>query len=127
MQKVPLEEETENPRSTDLSPVALQILEYLSVHPEAQDTVEGIAEWWLLEQRIRNVIAEVKMTLAELVVHGWLLQRSGLDGRVHYLVNPSRHRVPVGNLSDAPQTSALAEPCSTGGSTLTQTNRKPGK
>jgi hypothetical protein len=88
-----------------LGPVALQILAYLSAHRDAQDTVVGIAEWWLLEQRIRHVIAEVKKALAELVDHGLALQGTGRNGRVRYRLNP-RKRAAVdrllGELSSQP-------------------------
>ena len=29
------------------SPLALQILDYLRRHPQAKDSVEGIARWWV--------------------------------------------------------------------------------
>jgi hypothetical protein len=79
-----------SPRCVRLGPVALQILSYLSRHPDAQDTVEGIAEWWMLEQRIRLVINEVKKALAELVGQGMLIERTGSDRRVHYRLNPRK-------------------------------------
>jgi len=37
-----------------------EILEYLRKHPEASDTLEGIAEWWLLNQRIPTRCKESK-------------------------------------------------------------------
>jgi hypothetical protein len=82
-----------------LGPLALQIMAYLSTHRDAQDTVEGIAEWWLLEQRIRNVITEVKKALAELVAHGLVLERKGRDGRVRYRLNPRKQRTAAHLLS----------------------------
>ncbi len=80
---------TPNPR---LSPVARQLLAYLSAHPDAQDTLEGIAEWWLLEQRISQVITEVKKGLAELVAHRLVLEAKGRDDRVHYRLDPKNRR-----------------------------------
>ena len=79
-----------SPTSMRLGPVALQILTYLSTHRDAQDTVEGIAEWWLLEQRVRHVITEVKKALAELVAQGLVLERAGQDGRARYRLNPRK-------------------------------------
>jgi hypothetical protein len=76
-----------SPSSVRLGPLAMQILRYLSTHKDAQDTVEGIAEWWLLEQRIRHVISEVKQALSELVAQGMIVERAGRDGRVHYRLN----------------------------------------
>lgn len=71
-----------------LSPVALQILQYLEAHRDARDTLEGIAEWWLLEQRIRQVIVEVKQAMAELLEQGLVRESIGRDGRVHYQIDP---------------------------------------
>ena len=62
----------------------------MSTHRDAQDTVEGIAEWWLLEQRIRHVITQVKQALVELVAQGMVLERAGRDGRVRYRLNPRK-------------------------------------
>lgn len=68
-------------------PVAREILAYLAEHPDAQDTVEGIVEWWLLEQKIKRHTAQVKEALAELVAKGLVLERKGKDARIHYRVN----------------------------------------
>ncbi len=83
-----------------LGPVALQILAYLSTHRDSQDTVEGIAEWWLLEQRIRHVITEVKNALAELVAHGLVLERTARDGRVRYRLNPRKRKAVAHHLEE---------------------------
>jgi hypothetical protein len=77
---VKTDEATKAAARVEVSPVALQILNYLSTQQDAQDTLEGIAEWWVLEQRIRHVITEVKKALAELVANGVVLERSGRDG-----------------------------------------------
>lgn len=91
-----------SPPSVRLGPVALQILSYLSTHPNAQDTVEGIAEWWLLEQRIRHVSRHVKQALAELVAQGMVLERTGEDARVHYRLNPRKRKTLAQVLNEAP-------------------------
>jgi len=55
--------------------VVYKILAYLSEHPQAQDTLEGIVEWWLLEQQIKCRTVQVKEALAELVARGFVLAR----------------------------------------------------
>ena len=50
--------------------LADDILRYLVEHPEAQDSAEGIADWWLTERRVRQGIAEVEAALARLVDQG---------------------------------------------------------
>ena len=64
-----------------------QILEYLASHPEAQDTVEGVAEWWLLEQRISHALNDVEAALRKLASEGLLVASQRQDGRTHYRLN----------------------------------------
>jgi len=80
------------PQSVALGPVAAEILTYLSARPNRADTVEGIAEWWLLEQRVRRMICEVKHALAELAAAGFVLEITGRDGRFHYRLNTRRRK-----------------------------------
>lgn len=72
---------------TGTNRTARAILEYLREHPGAQDTVEGIVEWWLLERRIRQGAVEVEAALVELVGAGVMEARRGADGRTHYRLN----------------------------------------
>jgi hypothetical protein len=65
---------------------------YLIEHPEAQDTLEGITEWWLLEQRIRYAVTEVDAALTNLVADGLLLTRQCADGRTYYGLNREKER-----------------------------------
>ena len=72
--------------------IADEILAYLVKHPEAQDTLEGITEWWLLEQRIRSAVAEVDGALHNLVADDLLLSRQCADGRTYYGLNRAKER-----------------------------------
>jgi hypothetical protein len=78
---------SEQVRSHNHSPFAYKILAYLAEHPDADDTLEGVMEWWLLEQRIKHWTAEVQAALAGLVAEGLLLERRDRAGRTHYCVN----------------------------------------
>ncbi len=71
-------------------PVAHGILAYLADHPDAQDTLAGIAQWWLLEQQIKTEIAAVRAALDRLVWSGLVVQRTGEDSQIHYRVNNSK-------------------------------------
>jgi predicted transcriptional regulator len=66
------------------SPLARDILDYLMRHPDAKDTVEGITQWWLLEQRIQRTLPEVEAALAELVERGLVNRYQQRDGRIRY-------------------------------------------
>ena len=80
----------------DMSEVAHQILTYLIENPEAQDTVEGIVDWWLLDREIQRQTAKVNEALSELVAKRFILARKGKDSRIHYRINRSK----VGQIRD---------------------------
>ena len=75
----------------DKSQIGIQILAYLNEHPEAQDTLEGIVEWWLLERQTKFQKARVKEALNDLVALGMILEIVGLDSQIHYRVNSSKY------------------------------------
>jgi hypothetical protein len=88
------------------SEIERDILEYLADHADAQDTLEGVAEWWLLQQAIRSRTADVADVLADLVARGILIEHRRAGARTHYRVNEQRRaeiaRL-VGRGDDAPQ------------------------
>jgi len=70
--------------------LAHAILAHLIEHPLAEDTVEGIVEWWLLEQEIKYRTAVVRAALADLVAKGLVLERQGNDARLRYGLNRNK-------------------------------------
>ena len=76
--------------STEEPGIAHLILAYLHANPEAQDTVEGIVEWWLLEQKIRRQTESVQQALDELTAQGLITARLGQDSRVHYSIERNK-------------------------------------
>ena len=70
--------------------IAHEILSYLVDHPDAQDTLDGIIEWWLMEQKIKCKPEMLKEILSELVNKGLLLEQGNGSSRVTYRIN--RHR-----------------------------------
>jgi len=70
--------------------MAEDILNYLMDHPEASDTVDGIARWWILEQRVKREMEEVKATLSDLARRGFVLERKSADTVAHYRLNPAK-------------------------------------
>lgn len=69
------------------SPIARDILSYLAEHPQAQDSLEGIMQWWLLEREIRRWTVSVRIGLAELVSEGLILERKVTGGKLLYRIN----------------------------------------
>jgi hypothetical protein len=78
--------------NVNLSPTAHDILAYLAEHPKAQDTLEGIMHWWLLEQEIKHWVNRAQAAIADLVAQGLVLERRGADGRIHYRINQRRKK-----------------------------------
>ena len=76
----------------DKSPLIYEILAYLVEHPEAQDTLTGIVEWWLLERHIARQVTHVKAALAELVAQGLIHERTGSDAHVRYCINQDKYQ-----------------------------------
>jgi len=48
------------------------VLGYLDDHPTAMDTLDGIAEWWILRQQIQIEVRRVSAVLGSLVDEGVL-------------------------------------------------------
>ena len=60
--------------------LADEIRRYLKGHPKAADTAEGVATWWLLQQRFHDSLLQVTEALEHLVREGTveiLEQRNG--------------------------------------------------
>ena len=67
---------------------APEILDYLARHPDAQDTIDGILHWWVLDACIRKWEAKIAETVALLVEEGFLEMKSSDDGHVIYRISP---------------------------------------
>jgi DNA-binding transcriptional ArsR family regulator len=68
------------PESDEGYEVARAILHYLHEHPEAKDTLEGIAQWWLTREGIERQVKEVERGVSILLDQGLLIEvrRDGL-------------------------------------------------
>jgi len=76
-----------------VSPIAHEILGYLSDHPDAEDTVKGITEWWVLEECLKRQRVEVQRALDELVADGLLVKKPAR-------YSDARYRLSDGKLSE---------------------------
>ena len=67
--------------------IANEVERYLTDHPQAADSVEGIATWWLARQRIHYELELVRRALEHLRHKGVVLTASerGKDGVVYRL------------------------------------------
>jgi hypothetical protein len=66
---------------------AQTILNYLARHSQARDTLEGIVQWWLLEEKPRVVAARVKKALDELIRAGLVTCTRSASGQACYRLN----------------------------------------
>ena len=72
--------------------IAQAILRYLETYPEAKDTLEGIAQWWLWLERTEQLLGEVEQALSLLVSGGLILEtrREGIPA--YYRFNPEKRK-----------------------------------
>ena len=72
--------------------IAHEILAYLVEHPDAQDTLEGIAEWWLWERAIKQQTPRVKKALTSLVEQNLIIQDDRKGTPTLYQINHDKHQ-----------------------------------
>jgi hypothetical protein len=82
----------DNGPGQDESPIVEEILAYLQTHPDAQDTLEGVVEWWLRAQTIRHRTVAAKAALEQLVKKGRLIEKKTEGGSTVYRLNPEKVR-----------------------------------
>jgi hypothetical protein len=64
----------ESQRENDL---ARCLLDYLEEHPQATDTLEGIAEWWVMREQVRVDVKMLERVLRRLTEQGFLEETHG--------------------------------------------------
>jgi hypothetical protein len=74
-----------NPRLPSPAP---EILDYLARQPGAQDTIDGILHWWVLDACIRSWAPKIAKTVARLVQRGFLEEKPSSDGKIFYRISP---------------------------------------
>jgi len=68
----------------NLSRVTRAIQDYFASHPDAADSAEGIARWWLVGEGVVATEDEVRAALGMLVERGLVLPQRMPDGRLIY-------------------------------------------
>lgn len=71
------------PRQQTLTDVVDAILRYLNDHPEAMDSAEGIAKWWLPKDWCVDV-QSVEAALDRMLEQGLVQRRANADRHVLY-------------------------------------------
>ena len=70
--------------------IAHAILRYLSKNPDAGDTLEGIAEWWLLKERIDREVSEIERAVSYLVHQGLVIEKKIESRKGWFQINKER-------------------------------------
>ena len=70
----------------DDNEIKMSILRYLYKNPQAEDTLEAIALWWIMRDRYELRTMQVKNIARQLVAEGFLVEKKG----ERYAVNPER-------------------------------------
>ncbi len=71
------------PREEHLTEIVDAILRYLDSHPDAADTVEGIAKWWLPDGWCADT-RSVQLALTRMEAQGLVHRRIHTDRHVLY-------------------------------------------
>ncbi|KAA3656318.1 MAG: hypothetical protein DWQ10_15655 [Calditrichaeota bacterium] len=66
------------------------ILKYLYAHPDAKHTMEGIARYWIFQQRLEENLDVVLAATSYLINEGVLETVKMSDGQVYYRVVRSK-------------------------------------
>ena len=75
-----------------LAKLEREILGYLLRNPAGEDSIEGIVEWWLLEQRTMEANQNVRQALAALRERGFVEARNVTGGRTVYGLSAEHRR-----------------------------------
>jgi len=71
--------------------VSREVLSYLVDHPKAQDTLEGILEWWLTERCVKHQMPRVQGAIEWLVRDGLVIEHEVAGSQSTYQVNPEKY------------------------------------
>lgn len=76
-----------NPADLSLRCITQEIEKYLSDHPMAADTAEGVTDWWLHRKRNEATCAMVQQALDYLLDHSIIMTYTNINGNKVYLSN----------------------------------------
>ena len=70
--------------SPEIAAVAEEIRRYLTSHPDAADSAEGVLNWWLMRQRTEQSAQVVGEAMQWLIEQGAVTSRVMPDGQIVY-------------------------------------------
>ena len=76
----------------EIEDLAEEITRYLQEHDGVADTLEGVAHWWILRQRLQEEQSKVQQAMDYLCAKGLVKARELPDGEILYsATGGSRH------------------------------------
>jgi hypothetical protein len=75
---------------TGIESVTRDVIRYFLDHPELADSLEGIAHWRLMTQRVREVVGETERALSILVERGLIRRIAVSGGPVLFRLDPAK-------------------------------------
>ena len=70
--------------------IAREILGYLLRHPDAADSLEGLARWRLVEATVRRTLDETERAVQSLVARGWVREVARPHAATLFTLNEAR-------------------------------------
>lgn len=80
----------EEPDGIAAREIAREILGYLDLYPEAKDTLEGIAQWWLQREPSAQVLQDVERAVIWMLGQGVLLESRRPGMPPYYRLHPQQ-------------------------------------
>ena len=71
-------------KEPSVAEIVRAILDYLRKNPNAQDTQDGILQWWLTDLPAKPRDATVRQAINKLVREGFLCEHKGKDAQISY-------------------------------------------
>jgi hypothetical protein len=65
--------------------LARAVMGYLAEHPQAMDSAQGIAEWWVMRQQVGVEVTAVTKVLQQLVDEGQIEKVDSANGPLYRL------------------------------------------
>jgi hypothetical protein len=92
---------TQEDRTARAREIARAVLRHLETHPEAKDTLEGIARWWLERERSERLVDEVERAVTLLLSTDLVLETRRPGMPPYYQINPVRREAIAKMLEEA--------------------------
>jgi hypothetical protein len=80
----------EEPEGTAVREIAREILRYLDLYPEAKDTLDGIAQWWLRREPSAQALQDIERAVIWMLGQGVLLENRRPGVPPYYRLHPQQ-------------------------------------